>query len=141
MPQFLGLNVIGDGLIVFIGFGQPIHQRGVEHGIGLGQAQRRIAAALHVPPGQLQQVPFGEEGALDVLGRQTFRVAAQQDVGPTPGHVGRDGDGARQTRLGHRQGLALVILGIQDVVVDLERLELLTETLRRFHRGRADQRG
>ena len=50
-------------------------------------------------------------------------IAPQDDVGAAAGHVGRDRDGALATRLGHDLGLALVFLGVQDLVVNPVSLE------------------
>ena len=50
--------------------------------------------------------------------RQEVGVAAQQDVGTTAGHVRGDGDGAQTTGLGDDGGLALVVLGVEDLVLD-----------------------
>ena len=57
-----------------------------------------------------------------VLGERLLRhrlgVAAEEDVGAAAGHVGRDRDRALATRLGHDPGLALVLLGVEDVELD-----------------------
>ena len=50
--------------------------------------------------------------------RQEVGVAAQQDVGTTTGHVRGDGDGTQTTGLGDDGGLALVVLGVEDLVLD-----------------------
>ncbi len=43
-------------------------------------------------------------------------IAAQDDVGPAAGHVGRDGHSAFAASLRHHMRLALVLLGIEHVV-------------------------
>ena len=55
---------------------------------------------------------------LQALAHQLVGVAAQQDVCTTAGHVGSDGHGAIATSLGHDMGLALVVLGVEDLVRD-----------------------
>ena len=50
--------------------------------------------------------------------RQELGVAAEHDVGAATGHVGRDRDGAVAPGLGDDLGLALVLLGVQHVVLD-----------------------
>src|SRR4029079_14573018 len=46
-------------------------------------------------------------------------VAAQDDVGPAAGHVGRDGDRALAAGLRDDERLLLVLLGVQDAVGDV----------------------
>jgi len=48
-----------------------------------------------------------------------FQVAAKHDIGSAARHVGGDGNGPRQTGIGDNPGLALVLLGIQDLMLDL----------------------
>ena len=71
--------------------------------------------------------------------REELRVSAQHDVGAAAGHVGRDGDGALAAGLGHDLGLALVLLGVQHVVLDAPLVELAREHLGGLDRDRADQ--
>ena len=56
-------------------------------------------------------------------------VSAEQDVRTAAGHVGRDGHGALATRLRDDLGLALVELGIEDVVLDAPLVEDAGEAL------------
>ena len=65
----------------------------------------------------------------------------EHDVGAAARHVGRDGDRALAARLGDDLGLALVLLGVQHVVLDALLLELLGEHLRGLDRDRAHQHG
>ena len=69
----------------------------------LGFSLRRVASVL--------------SGADFVLG-QELGVAAEQDVGSAAGHVGGDRDGALASGLGDDLGFALVLFGVQDVVLD-----------------------
>ena len=57
-------------------------------------------------------------GADDVEAAQFPDAGSQLDVGASSGHVGGDGDGAPLARPGHNLRLALVLLGVQDVVDD-----------------------
>ena len=60
-----------------------------------------------------------------------LRVAAQQNIGAAARHVGRNGDGPDASGLRHNQRLAFVLLGVQDVVLDLALLEDLDQPLGR----------
>ena len=63
------------------------------------------------------------------LGGHHLRVAAEQDVRPAAGHVGRDGDRTGSARLRHDLRLALVELGVEHVVLDAAPLEHLRQHL------------
>ena len=65
-----------------------------------------------------RHVLHGQALVLQALAHQLVGVTAQQDVGTTAGHVGSDGHGAIATSLGHDMGLALVVLGVEDLVRD-----------------------
>jgi len=69
---------------------------------------------------------------VDLLGHPLFEtgvfghelgVAAEQNVGAAPGHVGRDRYRVLASRLRHDAGLALVVLGVQDLVLYAHPLE------------------
>ena len=66
-------------------------------------------------------------------------VAAEHDVGAAAGHVGRDGDGALAAGLGDDRGLALVVLGVEDLVRDAASAQLVGEVLALLDADRADQ--
>jgi hypothetical protein len=75
-----------------------------------------------------QGVPFfaGERRAASVLVLQfgpghRFGIAAQNDVGTAAGHVGGDGDGTEPARLGDNFRLALVVLGVEHLMLDAAR--------------------
>ena len=51
-----------------------------------------------------------------LLARQAFGIAAQQNVDAAPGHVGGDGDGARPPGLRDDDRLLLVLLGVEHLV-------------------------
>ena len=53
----------------------------------------------------------------EFLARHGFRIAAQQNVGAAARHVGGNGDGTHAAGLRHNQRFALVLLGIQHVVL------------------------
>jgi len=65
-----------------------------------------------------RHVLHGQALVLQALAHQLVGVAAQQDVGTTTGHVSSDGHGAVASGLGHDMGLALVMLGVEDLVRD-----------------------
>ena len=63
-------------------------------------------------------VLHGQALVLQALTHQLVGVAAQQDVGTTTGHVGSDGHGAVASGLRDDMSLALVVLGVEDLVRD-----------------------
>ena len=66
-------------------------------------------------------------------------VAAEQNVGSATGHVGGDGDGAFAPRLRDDVGFALVLFGVQDVVLDARLLEMSGKFLGFFDRDGTDE--
>ena len=76
-----------------------------------------------------------------LLERHDLGVAAEQDIRAAPRHVGRDRNRALASSLGNDLGLALMLLGVQDSVLDTDLLQLLREHLRRRDRNRADEDG
>ncbi len=87
----------------------------------------RVALGLELLEGLLvgglllgRQLVPGLAGVLriDLGARHELGVAAEDDVGPAAGHVGRDGDRALAPRLRDDERLALVLLGVQDGVLD-----------------------
>ena len=93
-------------------------------------AARLLVALLgvHVEPALAQQV-LGEH----------VRLAAQADVGTAAGHVGGDGDGAKAPGLGHDMRLALVVLGVQRLVLDASLVQKPRELLGVLDGHGADQ--
>ena len=57
-------------------------------------------------------------GADDVQAARVRHPRAEDDVGAAAGHVGGDGDRAGLPGLGHDQGFAFVLLGVQHLVRD-----------------------
>src|SRR3989304_10611942 len=76
--------------------------------------------------------------AQQLLGEEV-RVAAEQDVGAAPGHVRGDRHRALAPRLRDDLRLALVVLGVEDLVPDTPLLEELRELPGFLDRDRADQ--
>ena len=68
-----------------------------------------------------------------------LEVAAQHDVGAAAGHVGGDGDGAGAAGVGDHVRLALVLLGVEHVVLDRFLLQQPGQVLGGLDRGGADQ--
>ena len=90
------------------------------HGFGAGEGV--VALFLR---GLLELHALGHE---HVLGEH-LGVAAEQDVRASTGHVGGDGHGALAAGLGHDLGLALVELGIEDLVPDTAAVEGVGQAL------------
>ncbi len=114
---------------------QPTEQSyavGVALALGGGDAER-LRALLGGCLGELSAL------APQDLFDQAVRVAAEQDVDAAAGHVGSDGDRARPASLGDDPRLALVLLGVQDLVRHTAPVEKLVQALRLFDRGGADQ--
>ena len=103
-------------------------------GIGDPPGLRQRSLAL-LRCGLLDRDPLFVQNLLD----QPLGIAAEQDVGATAGHIGRDRDCAQPPGLGDDVRLALVVLGVQHLVLDALALQALAQPLRGFHRGRADQ--
>ena len=82
-------------------------------------------------------------GAFETLGLALdahFEIAAELDIGAATGHVGGDGDGARQAGIGDDEGFLLVVAGIQHVHrADILLAQQLGQHFRLLDRGRADQ--
>ena len=94
-----------------------------------GAARLLVALlGLHVEPALAQQV-LGEH----------VRLATQTDVGTAAGHVGGDGDGAEAPGLGHDMRLALVVLGVQRLVLDASLVQKPRELLGVLDGHGADQ--
>ena len=88
----------------------------------LRKARHRVPAVLeHVDRGVPVDLAECREVELllaQQLAGRPFRVAAQEDVDATASHVGGDGHGAGPARLGDDGGLALVVLGVEHLVLD-----------------------
>src|SRR5713101_4564324 len=79
---------------------------------------------------------------IDVLGmfaqdsiKVTGWIAAQQNVGTATGHVGSDGNASAAPGLGHDLRLAVVVLGVKNVVGDALHVQYFGKMLRNFNRG------
>ena len=70
-----------------------------------------------------------------------FRVAAQKNIRSAPGHVGRDRDCAEAPCLRHDFRLALMVLGVEDIVFDAVANEKTGNLFRFIDGDRADQNG
>jgi hypothetical protein len=68
-----------------------------------------------------------------------LRVAAEDDVGATTGHVGGDDDVPAAAGLRHDLGFLLVELRVQDAVFDAAPLQHLAQHLADLDADRADQ--
>ena len=65
-----------------------------------------------------RHVLHGQALVLKALAHQLVGIATQQDVGTTTGHVSSDGHGTVASGLGNDVSLALVMLGVEDLVRD-----------------------
>ena len=74
-----------------------------------------------------------------LLAGEAVRVAPEEDVDAATRHVGRHGDGADAARLRDDDGLAGVLLGVEDLVADAAGGEHAREELALFHADRADE--
>ena len=88
----------------------------------------RLRCSQGVRPGLL--IPLGildgvEPAALELLRGAELGVAAEHDVRASASHVGGDRHCSLAARLGDDRGLALVVLGIEDLVAHATLLELL----------------
>ena len=89
--------------------------------------------------GRLVDLCRVEAPAVEQLGGETRRVAAEQDVGAPAGHVRGDRDRAGPAGLGDDARLLLVELGVQDFVLDPALLEQVAEPLGLLDRDRAHE--
>ena len=74
--------------------------------------------------------------------RQTTRFlhpGAEFDIRTTTGHVGGNGHIARATRLRYNFGFALVLLGIQNIVLEFAQCHHTAQQFRGFNRSRSHQ--
>ena len=77
---------------------------------------------------------IGSDGFHDL----EFDVAAQFDVGPAAGHIGRDRHSAQLAGIGDDLCLLFVLTGVKDVVNNALFLQKLAQKLRLLDRGGAD---
>src|SRR5208282_6598879 len=77
---------------------------------------------------------------IDFLLHAHLDVAAELDVGASAGHVGGDGDRARNAGLGDNEGLLLVESGVEDgeILRRLARVRRRVERLQRVGLGEVD---
>src|SRR6059058_1087086 len=90
--------------------------------VALGADDVQPAGGEHLV---VPRLPFGAQPlAADLVelrrrgGELGVEIATEHDVGTAPGHVGGDGHGAGSTRLRYDVRLALVLLGVQHLVLD-----------------------
>ena len=89
--------------------------------------------------------PYRARSASDVgsFERRDFGlpVAAEHDVGPATGHVGRNRHDTGSAGLRDDLGLAFVLLRVQHAVRNLALVEFARQSFGRFDRGGADEHG
>ena len=78
-------------------------------------------------PGNLPVVDRGQRRVEPLLSqkllREKIRIAAEQNIGPAPSHIRRNGDGLFSAGLRDDLGLTLVVLGIEHLVRDAPLLQ------------------
>src|SRR2546426_885857 len=89
--------------------------------------------------GLLVHLPERGLAVLDAAHLALLDPGAEFDVGAPPGHVGGDRDGARLARLRDDLRLALVVLGVQHLVLQAAPLQHARQRLRDVHAHGADQ--
>ncbi len=113
---------------------EDVQAAGLEHllALGLRTVRRYFASAAW---------NFGSTGSLvPACGRRhELGIAAEHDIGAAAGHVGRNRDCAEAAGLGDDFRFALMVLGVQHVMLDAGLLELVGDTLGLLDRDRADQ--
>ncbi len=134
----------------FLMFGVGLGLVAVEHFQPVVGRDNVLVAAV-VPLGHVGIVDTGLHFALrrtQRLGRSLlhafllgheFGIAPKQDVGAAAGHIGGDGNRAFASSLSDDLGLALVVLGVQNDVLDAFFLEKLRKPLGFLDGGRAYQ--
>ncbi|RIH77558.1 hypothetical protein Mterra_03757 [Calidithermus terrae] len=128
-PELLDPDLVGGAGVAQAA--DLLHDLGAHAELG-AQAAGLFLLALHGLLDEQLDLPLvAVEALLLQQGRrQVLGVAAELDVGAAPGHVGRDGHGLAAPGLGHDLRLALVVLGVQDLVRDA-----LADELERVHRA------
>ena len=121
----------------------PLGTQDVQAACGDDLVAILVAAALRLFEGGPVFVGLRVEDAgpllVEDLGGHHLRVAAEQDVGASPGHVGGDGHGIGSTCLRNDLRLALMELGVQHVVLDAAPLQHLREHLADLDADGTDQ--
>ena len=106
---------------------------GGDDGLVANLPLRAQLADLQVLLGLRQRFVFAD------LEDERLDGTAEHDIGAAAGHVGRDGDHLRTTRLRDDLGLARVLLGVQHLVRKLLLLEMPRQHFGVLDRGRADE--
>ena len=113
---------------------QIILQREIEAG------GARVSLAAGAPPELIVDAPgFMALSGENVQAALLHHPLAQNDVGAPAGHVGGNGDMAELPRLGHDFGFFFVVLGVQDLVLDVFPPQELAQVLRLLNGGGAHQ--
>ena len=82
---------------------------------------------------------FAQLERVESLTQRVLKVAAELDVRTAAGHVGRDRDRALFASLGDDVGLALVLLGVEHLVLNAALVEQLGQAFGVLDRRRADK--
>ena len=131
---------LDDLFLLFIRFRLIFVVQRVVHGAVLLALLLLFALQFGVRGSELDHVVLHALFAHALFG-QVFGVAAQKDVGAAARHVGGDGHRPQPARLGNDLRLALVVFGVEDVVLDAVFAQHAGDLFRLFHRGRTDEDG
>ena len=128
----------------------PVHEFG--NALGAEQAHEAIFQAhkklrrtwVALPPGPPAQLPVYPPrlvpfGADDGQPARPFRFGREFNIRAAPGHVGGNGDGAGLPGHGHNFGLALVVFGVQYLVLNFAQPQHPAQQFRVFNRGSTHQ--
>src|SRR5690606_2001135 len=117
----------------------PVDERLFQLRVRASLLARAVQVALDDVGDDLAERDRVEQRLGEVLGGEAFWVAAQQNVGAAARHARRDRDRARAPRLRDDERLALVVLGVQHLMIEAHLRQDAAQLLRRLHRAGADQ--
>src|SRR5690606_24241231 len=119
---------------------EEAHEVVLEGDVELRRARVALAAgaAAELPVDTTRVVPLGAD---DGKAAGLAYARPELDVGTAAGHVRRDGDAAGVACFGDDLGLALVLLGVEDVVRDAAELQHAAQFLGDVDGGRAHEDG
>ena len=128
-----GLDLLGLGVRYLLVLGHALGEQPA-------RGEDFLAVRVRVARG-LGDDLLGIPGLLEVVAREILRVAAEHDVRASAGHVRGDGDGAELAGLRDYLRLALMLLGVQDVVRDAALFQKAGEVFALLNAYRAHQHG
>ena len=112
---------------------EDVQAAGLEHLLALGLALFDVLRERSL------EIRIGRVLGADFRRRHELGISAEHDIGAAAGHVGRNRDRAETAGLGDDFRFALMVLGVQHVMLDAGFFELFGDALGLFDRDRADQ--